>query len=331
MSNFSIVRALTSGVAAIFLLATPVAAQPAAKVFRIGLLGTVPLTNPEASRIWSGFFEGLRQLGYVEGQNIVIEGRYSEGQAERLPALADELVRLKVDVIVAAAHTASAARAVTSTIPIVMPNHGDPVESGLVASLSRPGGNVTGLSSQAPDLIGKQLQLLQQVVPRISRVAVLSNPANPSHLQRLRTVDEAARALKLQVQVLEARAASDIAPAFSAAVRESADAILVLGDPMFTGEIRRIADLAMQSRLPSMGNQGEYADAGALLTYGIDHRASFQRAAAYVDKILKGARPGDLPVEQPTQFELVVNRKTAATLGVVVPRPLLVQARRGID
>ena len=315
------------------LLATPLtaAAQPAAKVFRIGLLGTVPLTNPEASRIWGGFFEGPRQLGYVEGQNIVIEGRYSEGKSERLPTLAAELVGLKVDVIVAAAHAATAARRVTSTIPIVMPNHGDPIGSGLVVSLARPGGNVTGLSAQTPDLVGKQLQLLKQVMPRLSRVAVLSNPGNPGHSQHLRNADAAAQALKVRLQTLEARAPSEIAVAFSAAARESANALLILGDPMFTGEIRRIGNLATESRLPLMCNQREYADAGALLTYGVDQRDNFHRAATYVDRILKGAQPGDLPVEQPMKFELVVNRKTAASLGITVPPAVLVQAQAVIE
>jgi putative ABC transport system substrate-binding protein len=315
------------------LLALPfaVGAQPAAKVFRIGLLGTVPLTNPEASRIWSGFFDGLRQLSYVEGQNIVIEGRYSEGKSERLPALAAELVGLNVDVIVAAAHAANAARDITATIPIVMPNHGDPIGSGLVVSLASPGGNVTGLSALTPDLVGKQLQLLKQVLPELSRVAVLSNPGNPSHSRHLRNADTAAQALKVRLQVLEARAPSEIGPAFSAATRESANAVLVLGDPFFTGETRLMGALATQSRLPLIGNQKEYADAGALMTYGVDQRDNFRRAATYVDRILKGAKPADLPIEQPTKFELVVNRKTATTLGVVIPPAVLLQAQTVIE
>ncbi|HEU5297334.1 MAG TPA: ABC transporter substrate-binding protein [Burkholderiaceae bacterium] len=328
---------LAGGKAALVLLfllfAQPltVVAQPAAKIFRVGLLGTVPLTNPEASRIWGGFFDGLQQLGYIEGQNIVIESRFSDGISERLPALAAELVQLRVDVIVAAGHTPSVARSVTSTIPIVMPNHGDPIASGLVVTLARPGGNVTGLSAQTPELLGKQLQLLQQVLPRMSRVAVLSNPGNPNHARYLRNADDAAQSLKVRLQILEARAPSDIVPVFSAATRESAHALLVLGDPMFTGQIRRIGDLAIQSRLPAIANQSEYADAGVLLTYGVDLRESFHRAATYVDRILKGTRPSDLPVEQPTKFELVVNRRVATTLGVAVPPALLVQAQKIID
>jgi putative ABC transport system substrate-binding protein len=322
----------TAAVAVLALLLTPfVAAQPAARTFRIGLLGTVPLTNPEAARIWGGFFEGLRQLGYVEGQNIVIESRFSEGRSERLPALAAELVGLQVDVIVAAAHAPSAARGATSTVPIVMTNHGDPIGSGLVASLARPGGNVTGLSTLTPELVGKQLELIKQVVPRLSRVAVLSNPGNPNHPRYLNHAQAAAQAMKMRLHVLEARAPNEIAAAVSAAARESAQALLILGDAMFTGEIRRICDLANENRLPSMGTQREYAEAGALMTYGVDQRDSFQRAAVYVDRILKGARPADLPVEQPTKFDLFVNRRTATTLGVTLPPAVLVQAQRVIE
>jgi putative ABC transport system substrate-binding protein len=315
--------ALTGG-----LLATPLAAeaQPAAKVYRIGLLGTVPLTDPGTSRIWDGFLEGLRQLGYVEGQNIVIERRFSEGRYERLPALAAELVRLKVDVIVAAATTVDEAKRTTSTIPIVMTNHGDPVGSRVVASLARPGGNVTGLSALSPALVGKQLQLLKEAVPRVSRVAVLSNPTHPSHPTSLREAEVAARSLKVRLQILEARAPTEFAGAFSAATKESAGALLVLGDPMFFGERTRIVDLAAKSRLPSMGIQREYAEAGGLLAYGIDQRDSFRRAATYVDKILKGAKPADLPVEQPTKFELVINLKTAKALGLTLPQSVLGRA-----
>jgi putative tryptophan/tyrosine transport system substrate-binding protein len=315
--------ALTGG-----LLATPLAAeaQPAAKVYRIGLLGTVPLTDPGTSRIWDGFLEGLRQLGYVEGQNLVIEGRYSEGRSERLPALAAELVQLKVDVIVAAATTADEAKRTTSTIPIVMTNHGDPVGSRVVASLARPGGNVTGLSALSPALVGKQLQLLKEAVPRVSRVAVLSNPTHPSHPTSLREAEVAARSLKVRLQILEARAPTEFAGAFSAATKESAGALLVLGDPMFFGERTRIVELAAKSRLPLMSIQKEYAEAGGLLAYGIDQRDSFRRAATYVDKILKGAKPADLPVEQPTKFELVINLKTAKALGLTLPQSVLGRA-----
>ena len=268
----------------------------------------------------------LRQLGYVEGQNIVIESRFSEGRYERVPALAAELVRLKVDVIVAAAYTPDAAKGATSTIPIVMTNHADPVGSRLVASLARPGGNVTGLSVQSPDLVGKQLQLFKEAVPKLSREAVLSNPIHPGHPRSLREAEVAARSLKMRLQVLEARAPTEFAGAFSAATKESAGALLVVGDPMFFGERTRIVELAAKNRLPLMASQKEYAEAGGLLAYGIDHRDSFRRAATYVDKILKGAKPGDLPIEQPTKFEFVINLKTAKALGLTIPPSLLGRA-----
>ena len=324
---------LVAGAVILLLVAGPLTAQaqPPAKVFQIGLLGTVPLTEPGARRIWGGFFEGLQQLGYVEGQNIAIEGRYSEGRSERLPTLAAELVRLKVDVIVAAAYTASAAKSATSTIPIVMTNYGDPVGSGLVANLARPGGNVTGLTALSPDLVGKQLQLLKEAMPRLRRVAVLSNPAHPNHPRSLQEAEVAARVLKVRLQVLQARTPTELAGALSLATKESADALLVLGDPMFFGERRRIVELATRSRLALIGSQVEYAEAGGILAYGIDHRDNFRRAATYVDKILKGAKPGDLPIEQPTKFEFIVNLKAATNLDVTISPAVLARADRVIE
>jgi putative ABC transport system substrate-binding protein len=321
-------------VAAVLLLVSGLSAgeaQPAGKVFRIGLLGTVPRTEPETARIWGGLFEGLRQLGYSEGQNLVVEQRYSEGKSERLPALAAELVQLKVDVIVAAAHTPSAAKDATSTTPIVMTNNGNPVAGGLVASLARPGGNVTGMSTLTLDLVGKQLQLLSKIVPRLSRVAVLSNPGNPNHLAFVQQAEVAAPGLKLRVQILEARAPADLAGAFSAATKESAGALLVLGDPMFFGERTRIVELATQRRLPLMSNQSEFPEAGGLLAYGTDQRESFRRAAIFVDKILKGASPGDIPVEQATKFELIMNVRAAKSLGVTISPAVLARADRLIE
>jgi putative ABC transport system substrate-binding protein len=324
---------LVAGTAVLLLLGGPLAiqAQPAAKVFRVGLLGTVPLTNPGAARIWGGFFEGLRQLGYVEGQNLVFEQRYSEGKSERLPALAAELVQLKVDVIVAAAYTPSTAKNATSTIPIVMTNNGDPVGSGLVVSLARPGGNVTGLSVLSTDLVGKWLQLLKEAMPQLSRVAVLSNPTHPNHSLRMREAELATRSLKVRLQIVEARSSTELAGAFSAATKESADALLIPGDPMFFGERTRIAELAAHSRLPLIANQSEFAEAGGLLAYGPDHRDSFRRAATYVHKILRGAKPGDLPVEQPTKFELILNLMTAKALGVRIPPTVLARADRVVE
>jgi len=327
-------RALTGVIASILLLlAAPLAvqAQPATQVFRIGLLGTVPLSEPGAARIWEGLFEGLRQLGYVEGKNLIVEGRYSEGRPERLPALAADLVRVRVDVIVAAAYTPVAAKGATSTIPIVMTNNGNPVGSGLVASLARPGGNVTGMSTLTVEVIGKQLQLLKDALPRVSRVAVLMNPGSPQYLAHASQAEDAARALAMRLQILHARAPTDLAGAFSAAMKESAEAVVITGDPMFFGERMRIIELAAKSRVPLIANQSEYPEAGGLLSYGTDQRDSFRRAASYVDRILKGIKPGDLPVEQATKFELVVNVKTARTLGVMISPVVLARADRIIE
>jgi putative ABC transport system substrate-binding protein len=316
---------------AVFLLAVPLAAeaQPAAKVYRIGLLGGgSPPTAPEAaSRLGEGFSQGLRELGYVESQNILIEVRYYGDRTERLPALAAELVRLNVDVIVAGGPPApEAAQRATSTIPIVMVFHPDPVGSGLVVSLARPGGNVTGLSSLSPELIGKRVQLLKEAVPGISRVAVLSNPTVPSHALDLREAEVAARSLKVQLQVLEAQAPSDFASAFSAMTKDRAGALIALGGSIFYGHRTRIVELAAQSRLPAMYTVKEYAEAGGLMAYGPNFRENWRRAATYVDKILKGAKPADLPVEQPTKFELVINLKTAKALGLTIPQSLLGRA-----
>jgi len=263
----------------------------------------------------------------VEGQNIVIERRYSEGRNERLPDLAADLVRLKVDVIVAAGTPPPyAAKRATTTIPIVMTNASDPVGSGLVASLARPGGNITGLSLLSPELAGKQLELLKETVPKVSRVAVLWNPANPVHTLILRQAEVAARSLRLQLQILEARGPNEFDSAFSAMTKERAGALLVLADPMFFGHRTRLADLAAKSRLPSVFLLREHADAGGLMAYGPSTRDNFRRAATYVDKILKGAKPGDLPIEQPTKFELVINLKTAKALGLTIPRFVLGRA-----
>jgi putative ABC transport system substrate-binding protein len=308
------------------LLAAPLAAdaQQAAKVHRIGLLGGSPPNSPGGRRAWEGFFQGMRELGYVEGQNILAEGRFYGDRTDRLPALAAELVRLNVDVIVAGAPPApEAAQRATSTIPIVMANHADPVGSGLVASLARPGRNVTGLSTQAPDLAGKRLQLLKEAVPGISRVAVLSNPTIPSQALELREAKVAAGSLKVQLQMLEARAPSDFAGVFSAMTKERAGGVIILTSSMFYAERTRIAELAAQSRVPAIYAVKEFAEAGGLMTYGINIHESFRRAAIYVDKILKGAKPADLPVEQPTKFELVINLKTAKALGLTIPPSLL--------
>ena len=321
------------GILAGGLLGAPLAtdAQQAGKTSRIGLLGTVPLTHPGSARIWGGFFEGLQQLGYVEGQNIVIEGRYSEGRFERLPGLVAELVKLKVDVIVAATTTPTSAKSVTSTIPIVMTNEADPVGSGLVASLAKPGGNVTGLTSRVDDLVGKRLQLLKGAMPQLSRLAVLANPLDPDHRSALQEAQVVARTLKLRLEIVEARYPTEIADAVSAATKGETGALLVLGGPMLFTEYARIVDLAAKGRVPVYGPQREYAEAGGLLTYGIDQRDNFRRAATYVDKILKGAKPAELPIEQPTKFELVINLKTAKAFGLTIPPALLQRADQVIE
>ncbi len=306
--------------------AVPLAAgaQQAAKVYRLGLLGGSPPNSPGGRRAWEGFFQGMRELGYVEGQNILVEGRWYGERTDRLPVLAAELVRLNVDVIVAGAAPApEAAQRATSTIPIVMANHNDPVGSGLVASLPRPGRNVTGVSTLSPELVGKRLQLLKEAIPGLSRVAVLSNPTIPSQALELREAKVAAGSLKVQLQLLEARAPADFAGAFSAMTKERAGGVIILTSSMFYAERARIAELAAQSRVPAIYGVKEFAETGGLMAYGINIHESFRRAATYVDKILKGAKPGDLPVEQPTKFELVINLTTAKALGLTIPQSLL--------
>jgi putative ABC transport system substrate-binding protein len=308
------------------LLAAPPAAdaQPP-KVFRIGILGG---TSPEESAVLRAFLQGLRELGYVEGQNVRIEGRYYGDRVDRLPALAAELVRLPVDVIVTGAVPApEAAKGATSAIPIVMAApHPDPVRSGLVASLARPGGNVTGLSGVGFEFRGKQLQLLKEAVPNLAQVAVLSDPTNPFHPREVRELEAAAQALRLRLRVVEARAPSEFAEAFSTATRERASAIVVLSGSMFYTHRARLAELATRSRLPGLMAGRESVEAGGFMAYGADIGAGFRRAADYVDRILKGARPGDLPLEQPTKFELVVNLKTARALGLTIPPSVLARA-----
>ena len=314
------------------LLAAPVAAhaQPATKVYRVGLLGGTPTTAEP--RLWEGFFQELRERGYVEGRNVVFDGRWYGNHTEQLPTLAAELVRLKVDVIVAGAAPApEAAHRATSTIPIVMAYHPDPVGVGLVSSLAKPGKNVTGMSVDAPELIGKQLQLLKEAVPGISRVAVLSNPALPSNALVLKEAEVAARSLKVQLQVLQVRTPSDLAPAFSAMTKDRAGGFIVLGGSIFFADRTRIAELAAQSQLPSVYVLKQFAEVGGLMAYGPSIRDSLRRAATYVDRILKGAKPGDLPIEQPTKFELVINLKTAKALGLTVPPSLLARADQVIE
>jgi ABC-type uncharacterized transport system substrate-binding protein len=296
--------------------------HPAGKVYRIGFLrqGQPPKTFVEA------FQQGLRERRYVEGQHVVVEYRF-DGSLEQLPQLAEELVRLKVDILmVPTTPAALAAKDATTTIPIVMMGIGDPVGSGLVASLARPGGNVTGLSNLDPEVVGKQLEFLKEVLPTVSQVAVLWNPANPVHALLVREADEAAQALGVQLHLVEARSPDAFASAFAAMSSAHADALLILADPMFLPHFRRLAELAATSHLPTISKIREFAEAGGLIGYGASLPDTWRRAATYVDKILQGAKPADLPVEQPTRFELVINLKTAQALGITMLPSLLLLA-----
>jgi len=269
----------------------------------------------------------MRALGYVEGQNLVLEYRAAAGHYERFPDLAAELVRLKVDVLMMGSTPAAlAAKHATTTIPIVMVAMGDPVGSGLVASLARPGGNITGSSGLQPEVVGKQLEFLKAVLPTVSRVAVLWNPANPVAALMVREADVAAQALGVQLHLLAARGPDAFDSAFAAMTSAHAGALLILADPMFLQHRRRLAALAATSRLPTIHNVRAFVEAGGLLCYGVSQPDQWRRAATYVDKILKGAKPADLPVEQPTKFELIINLKTAEALGLTIPPTLLFQA-----
>jgi len=314
--------------------ACPLAAraqQQSGKVPRIGYLRAMsPSDRPSQL---DAFRQGLRELGWREGQNIGIDYRYAEGRFDRLPDLAADLVRLKVDLIVAeGTQGVTAARNATGTIPIVMTTVRDPVGIGLIASLARPGGNVTGMSGSAGlEIVAKQLELLKETVPGIRRVATLSNPANAYHQLAIREVNVAARSLGVQLQVLEARGPNELDGAFAAMARERAEALLVVSDVIFNNHRARLADLAARSRLPAAYGVRESVEAGGLMSYGTSFLDLYRRSAAYVDKILKGAKPADLPVEQPTKFELVINLKTARALGLTVPPALLARADEVIE
>jgi putative tryptophan/tyrosine transport system substrate-binding protein len=302
------------------------------RVWRIGFLGPPPSTGG----LLQAFQEGLRDLGYVEGRNVRVEYRYTDvplqGNLDRMAQLAGELVRLKPDVLVVSiTEAALAAKHATDTIPIVMANVADPVGSGLIVSLGRPGGNITGLARLTPELIGKNLELLKEAVPAVQRVAVLSNPPNPVHPELVRIAKQAAGVLGLQVGVVEAGSPNELEGAFSTMARERVNALLVLSDGLFYLNRRRIADLALKNRLPSMFGSSENAEAGGLMEYAPSSAANYRRAATYVDKILKGARPADLPVEQPRKFELVVNMRTAKALGLTIPPSILVRADQVIE
>ena len=306
-------------------------AQQVTKVYRIGFLSP-GFPRPDHDPPVDAFRQGLRELGYVEGQNLVIAYRGAEGKEQRLPDLAAELVGLPVEVIVAVGPTATrAAQHVTHTIPIVMTGTGDPVGAGFVASLARPGGNITGLSLMMTELPGKRLELLKETVPQSTRVAVLANPAFPFYQLYVHNLTVAAHALGLSLHMAEVHSADELDPVFAAMHREGADALMVLSDPaLMDNLLGRVAALAAAHRLPAMYNWKMYVEAGGLMSYGPSLSDSHRHAATYVDKILKGAKPADLPVEQPTQYELVINLKTAQALGLTMPPSILLQANEVI-
>jgi putative ABC transport system substrate-binding protein len=310
-------------------------AQPPAQVARIGYLVTGGLDSPETRVLLDAFRQGLRERGYVEGQNIVVEYRAADGQLERFPALAAELVQLKPEVIVAQGTPAArAAQQATTTIPIVTPVMGDPVGDGLVASLARPGGNITGLTFLGPELVAKRLELLTEALPSVSRVAALWHRgayAERTTSAMVQETEAAARTLGVQLQLVEVRGPDEFERAFSTMTSARADALLVFPSAMLFNERRRLVDLAARHRLPAMYQLREFVELGGFMAYGASITDLIRRSATHVDKILKGAKPADLPVEQPTQFELVINLKTAKALGLTMPPTLLFQADKVIQ
>ncbi len=310
------------------ILAAPLVgdAQQTGKVYRIGFI--VTSAPAEVAHLTKALDEGLRELGYVEGRNIVFERRFADGKPDRLPALAAELVRLKVDVIVTGANPVIAAvKQATATIPVVIAVSRDPVGAGFVASLARPGGNITGLANDpAPEILGKNLELLKEAVPGVSRVALLWNPAPPGAGTYRNVVESAARKLGVTFQSVEVRGRNEFEAGFAAMVRERADGVVVAGDPVIFGPRSQVVLLAARNRLPAVYPQREFAEAGGLMSYGPNVAHQFRRAATYVDKILKGAKPGDVPVEQATRFEFIINLKTAKALGLTIPQSVLIRA-----
>jgi putative ABC transport system substrate-binding protein len=320
------------GMLASGLLAAPLAvgAQPVGKVHRIGFIGNS--TAALESNLVAPWREGFRELGYVEGRDLVIEYRWAEGDYSRLPALVAELIALKVDVLVTAGTPAAlAVKRATKTIPLVMVAVGDPVGTGLVASLARPGGNLTGLVSIAPDLEGKRLELLREVVPKLSHVSVLTNPANPFHALSEKQVRAAAGVLHMKVQFVNVRAEAELDHAFEALTKDRPGGLIMLADRVFLHNRVRIADFATRNRIPGVYAYTELVDAGGLMSFGPSYPGMHKRAAYFVDKILKGAKPADLPMEQPAKFELVINLKTAKAFGLTIPKSLLLRADQVIE
>jgi ABC-type uncharacterized transport system substrate-binding protein len=310
------------------ILAAPLAAeaQTAEKVHRIGMLG-----SSASDPLVEAFKQGLRELGYVEGRNIMVEYRSAEGRTDRLPDLATDLVRLKVDVIVASSQGAVAAKQATTTIPIVMPIITDPVRLGLVASLAKPGGNATGFATQNDELPGKWMELVKEALPNASRVAVLFHPTYDGGVQ-LKASEAAARSLGVRLQALKVERPDDFGTAFAAVQKNRAEALIISSSPLFYTHRARLVEFAAKHRIPAIYHQSEFVvGSGGLMSYGPDFHDLFRRSATYVDKILKGAKPADLPVQQPTKFELVINLKTAKALGLTIPQTLLLRADRVIE
>jgi putative ABC transport system substrate-binding protein len=302
------------------------------KIWRVGVL--IPRRRPDSidSDFIGAFPQGMRELGYVEGKNLKIEWRFADGRFERLPDLATELVRLKMDALVSGSSQAiRALQSATTTIPIVMASSGDPVGAGFVASLARPGGNITGLSNLTSDIATKQVELLLGMVPKLTRLAVLVNPLNPSLPTWVRNIRSAAQGSTVTVLPVEAKSAQDIERAFPTMIQGGARAVIVATDTLFVEQYRKIAELAATNHLPSVAQLREYVEAGGLASYGPDLAEQYRRAATYVDRIFKGAKPGELPVEQSSKFELLINRRTANALGLTIPPGLRLQADRVIE
>jgi len=319
-------RAFVAGLGAVLAAPRAAEAEQTGKVYRIGFLraGQPPTTFVEA------FQQGLRARGYIDGRNVVIEYRFTDGSFDELPRLAAELVRFNVDVIVASsAPAAFAARSATTKVPIVFVGVYDPLEIGLVTSLAHPGDNVTGLSQSSTDLGGKRLELIKELVPKLRRVAILWHPANLTNLVQKKGAEAAARTAGVDTKAVPIQDPNQFASAFEDA--RGVDGLMQMEDPLFTTHRRQLAELAIRSRLPAIYSIREFVDAGGLMSYGADYADLYRRAATYIDKILKGAKPAELPVEQPTKFELVINLKTAKALGLTVPPPLLARADRVIE
>jgi putative ABC transport system substrate-binding protein len=307
-------------------------AQQQGKVWRVGFLAFRHVDFVDTDYSYGPFRQGMHELGYVEGKNLVIEWRSAEGQAERLPGLAAELVKMKVDIIVAAgAQPASAAQKATATMPIVFGGIGDPVGGGFVKSLAHPGGNITGLTNISVDLGPKLLEMLLSMAPKLSRVAILLNPTNSAHASMLKNVQAAAQRAGVTILPMEAQTAKEIDNAFSQMARQKAGALLVSRDAFFNQQVSQIAELAVKNRLPTISGLREYVEAGGLMSYGASITGHYRHAATYVDKIFKGAKPSDLPVEQPTKIELIINGKTAKVLGLKIPQSLLIMADKVIE